>query len=98
MQTDLSYFIVNKQQILELTDEQTSIDFLNWYQQYGTHIKLPWGDNVYSIEHYVVEAEDFELQEEVFTNCNLKIQNLIYQLKQLQLKENPHSNAELVFK
>jgi hypothetical protein len=97
MQIDLSYFVVNKSHILALTDESTYKEFLDWNNKYGDFIRLPWGDLVSNIEGYVVEYEDFEEQEEVFNNCSLEIQNLIYQLKQIQLKENPSSKANLVF-
>lgn len=97
MQIDLSYFTVNKHQILLLSDEQTCQEFMEWYQENGEYIRLPWGDIVYSLECFVLDKEEFELQEEVFTECTLAIQNLIYNLKQLQLKDNPESKADLVF-
>lgn len=97
MQIDLSYFVVYKSHILDLSSEETLKNFIEWNKENGVPIRLPWGDYVSSIESYVTEDEDFELQEEVFTDCTLEIQNLIYKLKKMQLKENPDSKAELVF-
>lgn len=97
MQIDLSYFIINKDHILSLVDEKTYQKFLDWKNKYAQPIYLPWGDTVYDLEGYLIEDEDFEAQEEVFTNCSLEIENLIYKLKQIQLKENPSSKANLVF-
>lgn len=55
------------------------------------------GDLVYSLESHVVEDEEYENQQEVFLLCSLETQNLIYQLKQMQLKEHPDSQVNLVF-
>lgn len=97
MQIDLSYFVVYKSHILDLSSEETLKNFIEWNKENGVPIRLPWGDYLSCLESYVTEDEDFELQEEVFTDCTLEIQNLIYKLKKMQLKENPDSKAELVF-
>lgn len=97
MQIDLSYFIVYKSHILSLSNEETLNNFMAWYGENCETIRLPWGDLVYGLESYLTEEEDFLLQEEVFSDCTLEIQNLIYKLKKMQLSENPDSKAELVF-
>lgn len=96
MQIDLSYFIIYKSHILSVTDEKTCEEFIAWAKENGSYIRMPWGDLFCSVEGYVTEDEDFELQEEVFSDCSLEFQNIIYKLKQIQLKEKPNSNAELV--
>lgn len=97
MLLDLSYFVVNQQQVLSLSNENTLKEFLAWIPNHGINVRMPWGDWVVDLEGYMTEDEDFELQEEVFSDCSLEIQNLIYQLKKLQLKEQPNSKASLAF-
>jgi hypothetical protein len=97
MKIDLSYFTISPSHVLSLTDENTYKEFLEWKNEHAWPIRLPWGDFVYSLEGFVVDQEEFDSQEEVFTECSLKIQNLIYQLKQIQLKEDPNSKSELVY-
>lgn len=97
MQVNLSYFIVEQSHLLSLTDTEGAKDFTEWVHVSTECIRLPWGDSVYSLESHVVEDEEYDNQEEVFSLCNLATQNLIYQLKQIQLKDNPDSYAELVF-
>jgi hypothetical protein len=97
MKANFSYFIVTEEHVLSLTDAQTSEDFIDWVRASTQCIRLPWGDLVYSLEAHVVEDDEYKAQEEVFLLCNLAAQNLVYELKQLQLKEDPDSKAELVF-
>lgn len=97
MQINLSYFVVYKSHILSLSNEETLAQFMAWYRDNANPIRMPWGDIVYSLESFVTEEEDFDLQEEVFSDCPLEIQNLIYKLKKIQLSENPDNQAELVF-
>lgn len=97
MKIEFSYYVVYKSQILSLSDEATLEKFLEWNKKHGDLVRLPWGDFISNLEGWVVEEEDFIAQEEVFTECDLDIQNLIYKLKQLQLKEDPKSKAALAF-
>lgn len=97
MKIDLSYFTVYKSNILELSDEATLEKFLKWNKEHGEMIRLPWDDWIYNLEGWVVEEEEFIAQEEVFSECDLDIQNLIYKLKQHQLKQEPNSKADLCF-
>lgn len=97
MKTDLSFFTVYASHVLSLTNEETYKKFLIWKDKHASPIRLPWGTIVYSLESFVVEEEDFESQEEVFTECSLEIQNLIYRLKQIQLKEYPDGKAKLIY-
>lgn len=97
MQINLSYFIVYKSNILELSDEATLEKFLKWNKENGEMIRLPWDDFIYNLEGWVTDDEDFIAQEEVFTECDLDIQNLIYKLKKYQLKQEPNSKADLCF-
>lgn len=97
MQINLSYFVVYKSHIVQLSNEETLEKFIEWIKEEGEFISLPWGDHVYGMESYLIDEEEFQLQEEVFTDCTLEIQNLIYNLKKMQLKENPDSKAQLVY-
>lgn len=97
MKIELSYYVVYKSQILSLSDEAILEKFLVWNKEHGDIIRLPWGDFIYNLEGWIVEEEDFLAQEEVFTDCDLDIQNVIYKLKQLQLKEDSQSKAHLAF-
>lgn len=97
MKIDLSYFVVYKSNILELSNEATLEKFLKWNKEHSEMIRLPWDDWLYNLEGWVTDDEDFEAQEEVFTECDLDIQNLIYKLKKYQLKQEPNSKADLCF-
>jgi hypothetical protein len=77
MLIDTSYFLVTKEHIMSLSDEITYLNFLEWNAKNGNFQTLPWGDTISVIEGFVIEDEDFELQEDVFTNCTLEIENLI---------------------
>lgn len=94
----LPYFIVDIKDVRKFTDVDGYMEFIAWCEHYTSCVRLPWDDYACSLESYVVDDEDFENQDEVFTDCNLNIQNLIYKLKKEQLKEVPGSKAELVFK
>lgn len=97
MKAEFSYFIVTKEHVLSLTDAQTCQDFMEWVEVSTQCVRLPWGDLVYNLDPHVVEEDEYNAQEEVFLLCNLATQNLVYQLKQIQLKEEPESQAELAF-
>lgn len=97
MKIEFSYYVIYKSQILSLSDEKTLEKFIEWNKNHGDLVRLPWGGFISNLEGWLVEEGDFLAQEEVFTDCDLDIQNLIYKLKQLQLKEDPQSKAHLAF-
>jgi hypothetical protein len=95
---NLQYFSVDERCIRDICKDTVLVDqFLAFVKDSYSWISLPWGDYVVDLSSWVVTKEDHDLQEQVFTDMPLPMQNLVYELDQLKFAEDPNSQALLVY-
>ncbi len=97
MKIELNYFIIQKEKFISLFSEEDFKVFEIFMKEHCEMIRLPWGEIIYELEGFVVEQEDFELQEQVFTVCDLNMQNLFFKLKEHQKTEDKSDKYSLAF-
>ncbi len=97
MKIELNYFIIQKEKFMSLFGEEDFKIFEVFMKEHCEMIRLPWGEFIYDLEGFVVEQEDFDLQEQVFTACDLNMQNLIFKLKEHQKTEEKSGKYSLAF-
>ena len=64
-------FEINKQDILKLTSEEKTKEFIEWLRKEAPVIRFPWGDKGFSLQHWIVDKKDFDSQNVIFSNCSI---------------------------